>query len=57
MLVATLAGHLSGIPQLHVGPPDWTVIARCALVAVSATCGHALIYSRPNGPAPPAWRR
>jgi drug/metabolite transporter (DMT)-like permease len=44
MLVATLAGHLSGIPQLHVGPPDWTVIARCALVAVSATCGHALIY-------------
>jgi drug/metabolite transporter (DMT)-like permease len=44
MALATLAGHLSGLAGFHVGVPDWTVIARCALVAVSATSGHFLIY-------------
>lgn len=44
MAAATFFGHLSGWPVLHVGIPDWTVFARCALVALSATTGHFLIF-------------
>lgn len=45
MLVAvTVAGHLTGDPLLTVGPPDWSVVARCAVVAVTATTGHWLIF-------------
>ena len=40
----TLAGHASGIPRFGVGWPDWTVIARCAFVAVSASTAHWLIF-------------
>jgi drug/metabolite transporter (DMT)-like permease len=40
----TLAGHWSGVPSLHVGMPDWTVIARCAAVAVTASVAHLMIY-------------
>ncbi len=39
-----IAGHYSGIPSLAVGVPDWTVVLRCAVVAVSASTAHALIY-------------
>lgn len=45
MLVAVaLAGHFSGVPALHIAVPDWTVVARCAVVAVSATLAHWLIF-------------
>jgi drug/metabolite transporter (DMT)-like permease len=45
MLIAgAVAGHLSGMPQLHVGIPPWSVVARCVFVACSASLGHALIY-------------
>lgn len=44
MALATLAGHLSGLPRLHVGVPHWTVLARCAFVAVSASIGHWLLF-------------
>lgn len=37
-------GHFSGVEALHVGVPDWTIIARCTLVAVTASFGHWLIY-------------
>lgn len=43
VLTATI-GHLSGAAGLNVGIPDWTVVARCALVAVTATTAHLLIY-------------
>lgn len=39
-----VAGHYSGIPSLAVGMPDWTIILRCAFVAVSASTAHTLIY-------------
>ena len=42
--VATLAGHWSGLPQYHVGPVDWTILARCAVVACTASTAHWLIY-------------
>lgn len=44
LLFATLLGHLSGVPALHVGMPDWTIIARICVVAVTATTSHWLIF-------------
>lgn len=38
------AGHISGIPRFHLTMPDWTVIARCAFVGVSASTAHWLIF-------------
>jgi drug/metabolite transporter (DMT)-like permease len=39
-----VAGHYSGLPSLAVGIPDWTIVARCALVAVTASTAHTLVY-------------
>jgi len=44
LLAITLIGHASGLPPLHVGWPLWSVAARCALVAVSASIAHWLIF-------------
>lgn len=44
VLTAALAGHLSGFEVLQVGVPDWTIVARCALVAVTASFAHWLIF-------------
>ena len=44
ILGAALIGHFSGVEALHVGIPDWTIIARCTLVAVTASFAHWLIY-------------
>jgi drug/metabolite transporter (DMT)-like permease len=41
---AALIGHFSGYPPLQVGVPDWTTIAKCCVVAVSASFAHWLIY-------------
>lgn len=45
LIAATIAGHATGDPLLVVGTPDWTVVARCAFVACTATTGHWLIFS------------
>jgi drug/metabolite transporter (DMT)-like permease len=44
LLIAAAIGGASGIPMLHVGWPDASVIARCAVVAVTGTLGHWLVY-------------
>lgn len=41
---AAVVGHFSGVGALHVGVPDWTIVARCAVVAVSASFAHWLIF-------------
>lgn len=43
-IAAALAGALSGLPALAVPVPDWSVVARCAIVAVSASSAHFLVY-------------
>jgi drug/metabolite transporter (DMT)-like permease len=43
VLVATI-GAGSGIEMFVIGWPDWSVVIRCALVAVTGTSGHWLIY-------------
>ncbi|TIX51840.1 DMT family transporter [Alteraurantiacibacter aquimixticola] len=44
LLVVSLAGGASGIAMFALGWPDWTVVVRCAMVAVTGTTGHWLIY-------------
>jgi drug/metabolite transporter (DMT)-like permease len=44
LVVVTLAGHFSGFASLYVGWPRPSVLARCSVVAVTATTGHWLIY-------------
>ena len=44
LIVMALIAHASGIPQLHIGVPSWSVVARCALVAITATTGHWAIF-------------
>lgn len=44
LIPASLIGHASGLEMLQIGMPDWSVVARCMLVTVTGTLGHALIY-------------
>lgn len=44
LLAAALLGHFSGAPNFHIAWPDWSVILRCAIVAISASTAHALIF-------------
>ena len=41
---AAVVGHFSGIDALTVTVPDWTIIARIAVVAVTASFAHWLIF-------------
>jgi drug/metabolite transporter (DMT)-like permease len=43
ILLAALA-NLSGLPELAFGWPSWDVVARCAVVAVTASTAHWLVY-------------
>lgn len=44
LIGAAVVGHFSGVEALRVPVPDWTIVARCALVAVTASASHWLIY-------------
>jgi drug/metabolite transporter (DMT)-like permease len=44
LLLAALAGHFSGIASLELSWPAGSVIARCALIACSASLAHGLVY-------------
>ncbi|MEQ1538239.1 MAG: DMT family transporter [Sphingorhabdus sp.] len=44
VLVGAIIGHYSGGPSLAVPWPDNSVILRCAIVAVSASFAHWLIF-------------
>lgn len=44
LVFAAVVGHFSGVEALRVPVPDWTIVARCALVAVTASFSHWLIY-------------
>ena len=44
LILAALGGHFSGIESLRLEMPDWTVLARCAVVAVTASSAHWLAY-------------
>lgn len=44
LLVASLIGHATGITALQIGMPSVSVALRCAIVAVTASTAHYLIY-------------
>lgn len=44
LLLATLAGHLSGVEGFQVGTTHWSVVARCAFIGVSASLAQYLIF-------------
>ena len=44
ILIAATLGHFSGIQALRIGAPDWTIVARCIAVAVTASSAHWLIF-------------
>lgn len=44
LIASAILGGVSGAERFVVNWPDWTVIARCAVVAVSASTAHWLIY-------------
>lgn len=44
LVVATVAMHFVGPPNFHVHATDWTVLARCALIGITATLAQWLIF-------------
>jgi drug/metabolite transporter (DMT)-like permease len=44
LLAATAAFHLSGIDGFRVELPHWSILARCALIGLSATLAQWLIF-------------
>ncbi|PLK27714.1 EamA/RhaT family transporter [Novosphingobium sp. TH158] len=44
LVVATFLGTFTSEPRLAVAVPDWTILARCAVVAVSASAAHWAIF-------------
>lgn len=45
LVLATIAGHFSGLERFAMHWPDWHVVARCAVIAFSASLAHWLIYT------------
>ena len=44
VVAAAVVGHFSGFAPLKVSTPDWTIIARCCVVAITASFAHWLIF-------------
>ncbi len=44
LILTTLIGHFSGVAALHLGLPAPAVVARCALVGVTASFAHGLMF-------------
>jgi drug/metabolite transporter (DMT)-like permease len=44
LVVIALAGHATGASALHITWPSMEVVAKCAIVACSASLAHALLY-------------
>ncbi len=44
LMVASVIGHVSGVSALHIAMPDWTIVLRCFIVAITASSSHWLIY-------------
>lgn len=44
LVLAAAIGHFSGVDALHIAWPSWTVIGVCALVAVTASFSHMLMF-------------
>lgn len=44
LVAATAAGHVSGVEDFQVTWPHWSVLARCAIIGLTATLAQWLIF-------------
>lgn len=44
LILATVAGHYTGLSNFKLHWPEWDVLGRCAIIAVSASLAHGMIY-------------
>ncbi len=44
LIAAALIGHVSGLAAFAIPAPDWSIVARCAVVAITGTVSHLLIF-------------
>ncbi len=44
LAVIAVIGHATGLPSFAISWPDWTIVARCAVVACTGSLAHALLY-------------
>lgn len=44
LIAGAILAKLSGVPALDFGWPAWDVVARCAVVALTASSAHWLVY-------------
>ena len=44
LIIAAIGGHFSGMESLRITAPDWSIIARCGVVAITASSAHWLAY-------------
>ncbi len=44
LIIGSTAAQLSGVPELSFGWPSWDVAVRCAIVTVTASTAHWLVY-------------
>ncbi|MEP5937316.1 MAG: DMT family transporter [Erythrobacter sp.] len=44
LILAATAANLFEVPGMQFGIPDWSVVARCILVAITASGAHWLVY-------------
>ena len=44
LFIAAIGGHVLGNQSLRLEVPQWTVLARCAFVALTASTAHWLVY-------------
>lgn len=44
LLPIAILGHVLGIEGFHAEVPHWSVLVRCAMIAMLASCAHTLIY-------------
>jgi drug/metabolite transporter (DMT)-like permease len=44
LVMAATFANLTGIPKLEFGFPDWSIVLRCAIIALTASTAHWLAY-------------
>lgn len=44
LFFVVLVGHFSGVERFHLNVPDWSVLARCAFIGISASFAQWFIF-------------
>lgn len=44
LTLAVIVGHFTGVSTFKMHWPEWSVLARCAFISISASLAHGMIY-------------